>query len=291
MSHDKNATQLVAFQGIHGAHSDMACRKLFPYLDTLPCPSFEDVFMAVESGKVTYGVVPIENSRAGRVAEIHNLLPETQLHIIGEYLHPVQHHLLAPKGANIADIQHVYSHPQALMQCRNHLIEMGVTRHAYADTAGAAEQVAEWNDPSRAALATALAAELYGLQIVRENMQDSNDNSTLFVTIARELLVLESGTSQQPLLTSVLFTTRNIPASLYKALGGFATNGINLLKLESYLPVTDPETASFFISFVGSPEQPAVQLALEELGFFCRQVKLLGVYPADKRRGLFFTQK
>ncbi len=282
MSHSSSADQRVAFQGVHGAHSDMACRKVFPYMDTLPCPSFEDVFKAVESGQVKYGLVPIENSRAGRVAEIHNLLPETHLHIIGEYLHPVQHHLVAPKGATFEGIQHVYSHPQALMQCRNHLLDMGVERHAYADTAGAAKDVAAWNDLSKAALATALAADLYGLHIVKENMQDANDNSTLFVTISREPLELLG--NEEHLLTSVLFTTRNIPASLFKALGGFATNGINLLKLESYLPVTAPDTASFFITFSGHPEQRNVQLALEELGFFCRQVKVLGVYPADRTR-------
>lgn len=282
MSHSANADQLVAFQGVHGAHSDLACRKVFPYLDTLPCASFDDVFRAVEEGRVKYGVVPIENSRAGRVAEIHNLLPETGLHFVGEYLHKVEHHLLAPKGAKLEDIKHVYSHPQALMQCRNHLLDLGVERHAYADTAGAAKDVAAWGDKSKAALASSLASDLYGLDVVKPNMQDADDNSTLFVTISRE--PVEPNPEDGQILTSVLFTTRNIPASLYKALGGFATNGINLLKLESYLPVTQPDTASFFITFAGNPQERKVQLALEELGFFCRQVKVLGVYLADSNR-------
>lgn len=272
----------IAFQGRPGAHSDVACRIAHPYMDTIPCPSFEDVFEKVASGEAELGLVPIENSQAGRVAELHALLPTTNLHFIGEYLHKVQHHLLAPKGAKLEDVKTVYSHPQALMQCRENLVKLGVTREAYPDTAGAAEMVAQLGDKSKGAIASALAAELYGLEIVQKDMQDRDDNTTLFVTISKE--EVDPDPEKERVLTTLLFSVRNIPAALYKALGGFATNGVNMLKLESYIASTDGGVAQFFVTFEGHPQQKNVKQALEEIGFYCRGIKVLGVYPADIAR-------
>ncbi len=273
----------IAFQGLPGAHSDVACREAYPYMHTLSCPSFEDVFEAVETGNAAIGLIPIENSQAGRVAEIHNLLPRSvKLHIVGEYFQEVHQHLLASKGTKLSDIKTVYSHPQALMQCREHLRVLKVTTESHSNTAAAAKSVAEWKDKSKAALASTLAAELYGLDIVKENMHDADNNMTLFIALSKE--PMDPDPKKGPVVTSVLFTIRNIPAGLYKALGGFATNGVNLLKLESYIPGGFSESAQFFVTFVGHPDERRVQLALEELGFFSSKVRVLGVYHADKRR-------
>lgn len=272
----------IAFQGMQGANSDMACRQFYPYMETLSCPSFEDVFNAVSSGKAALGLVPIENSQAGRVAEIHNLLPNTSLHIVSEHLHPVEHHLLAVKGATLETLKTAYSHPQALMQCREHLNELGLERISVSNTAIAAAEVSKWNDPSKAAIASKLAAELYGLEVVKEHIEDSANNTTLFVAISKE--PADPSPDEAHILTTVLFTSRNIPAALYKALGGLATNGVNIIKLESYIDLADGQTAQFFVTFEGHPANRSVQLALEELGFFCKKVDVLGVYPADVRR-------
>lgn len=277
-----NSDNIIAFQGQPGANSDMACRQAHPYMETLSCASFEDVFDAVAQGRAKYGLIPIENSQAGRVAEIHNLLPRTDLHIVGEYFHRVHHCLLAPKGAKLEDVKTVYSHPQALMQCRENLRKLGMEAHPHSDTAGAARDVAEWNDPAKAAIASALAAELYGLEVLQNNFEDHDENLTVFVTFAKEPIDLEPGEGRT--LTSMIFVSRNIPAALYKGLGGFATNGVNLVKLESYLPSTGAGTAQFFITFEGHPREPHVQRALEELGFFSKKTQVLGVYPADNIR-------
>lgn len=271
----------IAFMGIEGANADLACRQACPYMHTLPCPSFEDVFEAVSSGKAALGMIPIENSQAGRVAEIHNLLPRASLHIVGEYFQRIEHVLLAPKGATLATVKDVYSHPQALMQCRAHLREMNLTPHTYSNTAQAAADVAKWNDTSKAAVASPLAAELYNLQVLKEHLQDADDNITVFIIIAREPVDPEDGR----VITTLLFTVRNIPAALYKSLGGFATNGVNIIKLESYIPGgVKNDSAQFYLSFEGHPRERRVQLALEELGFFCKKVAVLGVYPADPAR-------
>lgn len=273
----------IAFMGVEGANADLACRQACPYMHTLACPSFEDVFEAVAGGQAAMGMIPIENSQAGRVAEIHNLLPRTNLHIIGEYFQQIEHCLMAPKGATLESVKEVYSHPQGLLQCREHLREMGLNTHPYSNTAAAAADVAQWNDPSKAAIASPLAAELYGLSILREHMQDSDHNVTVFIIIAREPVDPEPDSGR--ILTTVLFTIRNIPAALYKSLGGFATNGVNILKLESYIPGGSArDAAQFFLTFEGHPRQKNIQLALEELSFFCRKVTVLGVYPADPSR-------
>jgi prephenate dehydratase len=273
----------IAFMGAEGANGDLACRQKYPYMHTLPCASFEDVFQAVADGKAALGLIPIENSQAGRVAEIHQLLPKINLHIVGEHFQRVEHHLLAPKGATLATVKDAYSHPQGLLQCRNHLQEMKLNTHTYSSTADAAADVAKWNDPTKAAVASALAGELYGLVNLRPHIEDSQDNLTVFVAIARE--PADPDPEREKVLTTLLFTVRNIPAALYKALGGFATNGVNIIKLESYIPGGRRQaSAQFFLTFEGHPKDRMAQLALEELGFFCKKVSVLGVYPADPER-------
>lgn len=276
------ASQTIAFQGTVGAHADLACRTFYPYMHTYACPSFEDVFTMVSEGKVQFGLIPIENSQAGRVAEIHQILPRTDVHIIGEHFLKIEHHLCGVKGAKLEDIQTVYSHPQALMQCRNHIREMKLTAEAHSNTARAAADVEKWGDKTKGALCSRLAAELHGLVVLKENMHDADDNMTAFISIAKDMQELPADTDH--VLTTLLFTVRNIPAALYKALGGFATNGVNMIKLESYIPSGISTAAQFFITFEGNPAERKVQLAMEELGFFCKKVQVLGIYPADPIR-------
>lgn len=272
---------IIAFQGVLGAHSDMACRQAYPYMETMACPSFEAAMKAVEEGKARLCMIPFENTKAGRVAEIHNLLPDTDLSIVGEYFQRIEHFLLAPKGTKLKDIKTVYSHPQALMQCKGSIAKLGLKTHEYSNTAAAAQDVAKWNDPSKAAIASRLAAELYGLDIIKENVEDADDNTTIFLAMSQEYA--DPSPKAGRVITSLLFTARNIPAALYKALGGFATNHVNLLKIESYI-APGSKTAQFFICFEGHPGEKNVQLAIEELGFFCKKVKVLGVYLADPKR-------
>jgi prephenate dehydratase len=272
----------IAFQGVRGAHSDVACRHIYPKMESVPYSSFEEVFEAVKSEETNIGLIPIENSQVGRVAEIHNLLPEMHLYIVHEYFHRVHHFLLAVKGANRKTIKDVYSHPQALLQCRKKLHRMELIPHPYADTALAAKDIAEWNDPVKAAIASELAASEYDLNVIKSNLEDRDDNTTLFVTIAKEPIDPDPAVGR--ILTSLVFVARNIPAALYKSLGGFATNKINLLKLESYIPGKKKELAKFFVTFEGHPGEHLVKLALDELRFFCEKVTLLGSYYADKTR-------
>lgn len=273
----------IAFMGLEGANADLACRQACPYMHTVPCASFEDVFEAVESGKAALGMIPIENTQAGRVAEIHQILPQSKLHIVGEFFQKIEHQLLAPEGATLESIRHVYSHPQALMQCRESIRELGLIAHAYSNTAQAAADVSTWDDPAKAAIAAPLAGQLYGLEVLKEGMQDADDNTTVFIIIAREPVMPKE--AEEQILTSILFTVRNIPSALYKVMGGFATNGINIVKLESYIPGgIHKGEAQFFITFEGHPNHTGVQHAMEELDFFCSNVKMLGVYPADSGR-------
>ncbi len=273
---------IIAFMGVAGANADLACRQKQPYMNTLALPSFDDVFEAVAEGRAKFGMLPIENSQAGRVAEIHNLLPRTDLHIIGEHIQRIEHHLMGVKGADINNIQYIYSHPQALMQCRDNLRKFNAQLHPHSNTAVAASDVAKWNDPTKVAIASDLAAELYGLEILQRNIEDASDNVTVFVVIAREPSDPEPNDGLT--LTSLLFELRNIPSALYKAIGGFATNGVNLIKLESYIRGGGSVESQFFVTFEGHPSSPNVQRALEELGFYSRKVKVLGVYLADKKR-------
>ncbi len=284
---NKKSTRLdpentIAFMGVEGANADLACRQKYPYMHTLACPTFEDVFQAVADGQAALGLLPIENSQAGRVAEMHQLLPKINLHIVGEHFQAVEHHLVAAKGATLQTVKDVYSHPQALMQCRNSLRELKLVTHTYSNTAAAAADVAKWNDTSKAAVASALAAELYGLQVLKKHVEDAKDNVTVFVAVSRE--PVDPDPQKEKVLTTLLFTIRNIPAALYKAMGGFATNGVNIIKLESYIPGGVSASAQFFLTFEGHPKDAMVQLALEELGFFCKKVTVLGVYAADPVR-------
>jgi prephenate dehydratase len=278
----KSGRDTIAFQGIKGAHSDVACHQIYPDKESVAYPSFEEVFEAVKSGEVSMGLIPIENSQAGRVAEIHNLLPEMHLYIIHEYFHRVHHYLVAPNGANSKSIKHVYSHPQALLQCRKNIHKVHLIPHPYADTALAAQYVAQENDISKTAIASELAAKEFRLNILKKNFEDRNDNTTLFVTISRKAIDPDPDSGR--VLTSLVFVSRNIPAALYKALGGFATNKINLLKLESYIPSKKKELAKFFVTMEGHPKERLVRLAMEELNFFCKGVTILGSYYADKSR-------
>lgn len=275
------SNKIIAFQGVEGAHSDLACRKKYPDYKTLPCPTFEAVFDAVSSDKAAIGMIPIENSYAGRVAEVHNILANTDLHIVGETFLRIEHHLLAPKGANIEGIKEVHSHPQALMQCNKSLSQLGVKTIKAENTAIAAQNIAAANDPTKAAIASELAAKVNGLEILKRNIEDSETNLTIFIAVAKEPVDPEPSNH---VITTLLFRIRNMPAALYKCLGGFAVNNVNLLKLESYIPGGKSDNADFFISFQGHPKERNVQLAIEELGFFTRKVKLLGVYEGDEAR-------
>lgn len=283
MSSNIDAQHTIAFMGVEGANADLACRQNYPYMQTLPLNSFEEVFEAVAAGRAKLAMIPIENSQAGRVAEIHNLLPRTQLQIVAEHIQPIEHYLYGVKGAALAGVKHVYSHHQGLLQCRSFIREHDLATHIHDNTATAAKDVAAWGDASKAAICSKLAGELYGLAPLAENIQDADDNETLFVVMSNE--PADPDPDAEKVLTSLFFTLRNIPAALYKALGGFATNNVNMLKLESYIRGGANSTAQFFMTFEGSPRQRPVQLALEELGFFTQKVSVLGVYPADKKRG------
>ena len=277
-----SATEKIAFQGLPGAYSDMACRARFPGMETLPCAAFEDAFQAVAEGRAVLAMIPIDNSSAGRVADVHHLLPNSGLHIVGEHFQRVRHQLLAVKGATLATIKTAHSHVQALSQCRVYLRGKGFKAIVEADTAGSAAEVARLGDPTRAAVASKLAGEIYGLETVQADIQDLDENTTRFVVLAREPVHPEPGSG--PVVTSFVFRVRSVPAALYKALGGFATNGVNITKLESYIIDHGFTVAQFYADIDGHPDERLVRLALEELSFFSREVKILGVYPASAFR-------
>ena len=271
----------ISFQGAKGAYSDMACRAVVPNAETLACETFEDAFKAVQDGRADLAMIPVDNTIAGRVADVHHLMPDSNLFIIAEHFQPVRHCLLGVKGSKVEDLEHVHSHVHAIPQCRKHIQELGLRSHVHADTAGAAAEVAHKNDKAHAAIASSLAAEIYDLEILAEDMQDADHNTTRFLLLAPEPEVPEVS---ENVLTSLIFTVRNIPAALYKSLGGFATNGLSLTKLESYV---DPhfQSAKFYCDIEGHPDSKAFQLALEELGFYAADVKFIGSYKAhDFRR-------
>ena len=273
---------IIAFQGVAGAYSDLACRAAQPTMKTLPCASFEDAFAAVKNNDARLAMIPIENSLAGRVADIHHLLPEAGLHIIGEHFQRVNHCLMAPKGATLKGLKTVESHVQALSQCRNFTRQHGLKPVVRADTAGSAADVAQRNDKSVAAIASSLAAEIYGLEILATDIEDADHNTTRMVIMARD--PIDPDPSKGPVITSFVFRVRSVPAALYKALGGFATNGVNITKLESYMIDGNFTVAQFYADIDGHPDQRPVRLALEELSFFSREVRILGVYPANPFR-------
>ena len=271
----------IAFQGAPGAYSDLACRRVFPAMRTLPCAQFEDAFAAVRDGAAALAMIPIENSVAGRVADIHHLMPDSGLFIIGEHFERVNHHLLAVAGASLATIRTVRSHVHALSQCRNLIRSLRLQPVVAADTAGAAAEIAERGDPTVAAIASELAGEIYGLVSLKENIEDAEHNTTRFLIMSREPRQPPPGT---PAVTTFVFNVRNVPAALYKALGGFATNGVNMTKLESYMVGGRFAATQFYADVEAHPDDRPLKLALEELEFFTRAVKILGVYPAHPAR-------
>ncbi len=279
----------IAFQGEPGANSHIACNLAYPNDEPLPCPTFEDAFAAVRTGRAALAMIPIDNSVAGRVADIHHLMPESKLHIIGEWFLPVQHQLMAPKQATLRTIKTVESHVHALGQCRNVIRALHLKAVVAADTAGAAREVAEAGDITRAALATKLAAKIYGLRILKKDVADAKHNATRFVVLSRE--PKWANRKEKRVMTTFVFQVRNIPAALYKALGGFATNGINMTKLESYMVDGKFTATQFYADVEGHPKNRALELALEELEFVSqpKTLRILGVYPTHRSREKFVS--
>ena len=281
--HEPNPEKVIAFQGEPGAFSHIACRNAYSAWTPLPCATFEDALTAVAEGQAALAMIPIENSIAGRVADIHALLPASGLFIVAEYFLPIRFQLLGVKGSSLADIASVYSHVHALGQCRKLIRRHGLRSIVAADTAGSAREVAAWGDPTRAALAPRLAAEIYDLAILAEDVEDDAHNTTRFVVLSRVPQWPQVG-GGTPVITTFVFRVRNVPAALYKALGGFATNGVNMTKLESYM-VGGAFTATQFLADVdGHPYGAGLARALEELAFYCEEIRVLGVYPAHPDR-------
>jgi prephenate dehydratase len=276
------ARKRIVFQGEAGANSHIACLEMYPDAEVVPQPTFEHCFQAVAAGEAELGMIPIENSLAGRVADIHHLLPTSDLAIVAEYFLPVHHQLLGVPGASIEELEVVQSHVHALGQCRKIIRELGLSAEVAADTAGSARFVAELRDPRRAAIAPRLAAEIYGLQILRENVEDEAHNTTRFVVLSRD--AAEIPAANGPVITSFIFRVRNVPAALYKALGGFATNNVNMTKLESYQLGGKFFATLFYADIEGHPDDHSVALALEELEFFSAEFRIVGVYPASPFR-------
>lgn len=272
----------VAFQGAPGANSHRAVNEWDPDALPLPCFSFAAAIEAVEDGRAGCAMIPIDNSQAGRVADIHFLLPESELSIVGEHFLSIHHALMAINDTG--PFKGAFSHPHALSQSRHYLRERGIVPLAHADTAGAAAHVAELDDPQFAAIAPKLAADLYGLKIVDERVEDAEDNTTRFVVLARQPLDVASLQGQEA-MTTFVFEVKNIPAALYKAMGGFATNGVNMTKLESYQKGASFAASMFYADIIGAPGDPAVDRALEELAFHCNRVRMFGTYPLARQRG------
>lgn len=275
-------TKTIVFQGEPGANSHIACNHVFPDAKPVPCSTFDDCFQAISSGEADLGMIPIENSVAGRVADIHHLMPTADLHIIGEYFLPIHHQLVAPKGAKLDGLVSVQSHVMALGQCRKMIRELGLKAIVGADTAGSARQIAELGDPTIAAISSDLAADIYGLDILKHDVEDEDHNTTRFIILSRDKQ--DARAEDGPTVTSFIFRVRNVPAALYKALGGFATNGINMTKLESYQLGGEFFATQFYADVEGHPDDRSLALALEELAFFSAELKIVGIYPASPFR-------
>jgi prephenate dehydratase len=278
-------TTRIVFQGEPGANSHLAIREAYPDAEAVPCPTFEDCFAAITSGDAKFAMIPIENSVAGRVADIHHLMPHSGLHIVGEHFMPVRHQLLGVKGAGLADIKTVESHVHALGQCRKEIRKLGVKPIVAADTAGSAREIAAAGDKSRAAIASRLAAEIYGLAILEEDIEDEAHNTTRFIVLSREKKWAPRDKGK--VVTTFVFRVKNVPAALYKAMGGFATNGINMTKLESYMIEGNFFATQFYADVEGHPDDRGLVFALEELSFFSKELTILGVYPAHPFRETF----
>ena len=276
------ASPYISYQGEPGANSHLACREAYPDLQPQACATFEDALAAVQSGNARYAMIPIENSVAGRVADIHHLLPDADLYIVGEHFLRVRHQLMALPEASLETISRVLSHTQALGQCRSTLRKLGLDPVPEADTAGSARLVQESGDPGMAAIASELAAETYGLKILKRDIEDEEHNTTRFVVLAAE--PDDADPDDGPIMTTFIFRVRNVPAALYKAMGGFATNGVNMTKLESYQLYGTFNATMFFADIAGHPAERPVRLALEELDFFSSEVRILGAYRASPVR-------
>ncbi|MCL5778805.1 prephenate dehydratase [Limibaculum sp. FT325] len=275
-------TGRIAFQGEIGAFSHQACREVYPAMEPLPCATFEDAIAAVRGGAARLAMMPVENSLYGRVADLHHLLPESGLYIIGEHFVPIRLQLLGRQGMKLEDVREAQSHTVALGQCRMFLKEHGIRAVTGGDTAGSAKQVAEDDHPGRAAIASRLAGEVYGLEVLAEDIEDAKHNTTRFLVMSRQKI--EADPLGGDAITSFVFEVRNVPAALYKAMGGFATNGVNMIKLESYMVGGSFTATQFYADIEGHPEHRSVRLAMEELDFFTKRVKILGVYPASPFR-------
>src|SRR2546430_6080567 len=278
----------IAFQGEPGANSHIAIIEAYPGAEPLPCATFEDALGAISSGEADLGMIPIENSVAGRVADIHHLLPASGLFIVGEWFLPIRHQLMAVRGAKLADIKTVESHVHALGQCRKIIRKLGIKPIVAADTAGSAREIAERGDKTCAAIATKLAAEIYGLGILAENVEDEAHNTTRFIVLSREKKWAPRNKGK--VVTTFVFRVKNVPAALYKAMGGFATNGINMTKLESYMIEGNFFATQFYADVEGHPDDRGLVFALEELSFFSKELTILGVYPAHPFRETFEEQ-
>ena len=271
-----------SFQGVYGAYSELAGKEIYPSSKSIPCKTFEERFECVREDRAGLAIVPIENSRAGRIADTQRLIPDSKLKIINEYFLEIKHCLMAPKGASMETIKRVHSHEQAIAQCRTNLIRLDKEMKVEADTAGAAKLIAEWNNKEDAAIASELAAQIYNLEIIDSNFQDTTYNVTRFLVMSKDMANFDKDTPD--LLTTLVFKVRSIPAALYKSLGGFASNGVNLTKLESYVHPQGFNVAQFYIDFEGHPEAAPVKLALEEMKFFCKEINILGVYKTSDFR-------
>jgi prephenate dehydratase len=272
----------IAYQGEPGANSHIACIEAYPTSEPVPCGTFEDAFQAVADGEAQLAMIPIDNSVAGRVADIHHLLPRSNLYIIGEHFLPVHHQLMIVPGADMSAVRTVHSHVHALGQCRKAIRELGLKPVVAADTAGAARELSQSRDMSRAAIASRLAADIYGLKMVREDIEDESHNTTRFVVLSATPQDAEP--EDQPVITSFVFRVRNVPAALYKAMGGFATNGVNMTKLESYQIEGQFSATQFYADIEGHPSERNVRLAMEELEFFTSYLRVLGIYRASPHR-------
>ena len=277
-----NKDIIFSFQGVYGAYSELAGKNLYPDSKSIPCKTFEEMFESVRIHNANIALVPIENSRAGRVADTQRLIPESQLKIIGEYFLEVNHCLVALPGASLNSIKRVHSHEQAITQCRNKLIKYKKDMVVAADTAGAAKMISELQNIEDAAIASKLAAETYNLDILENNFQDSENNVTRFLIMANELKYYEN--KDVDLMTTLVFELKSIPAALYKSLGGLASNGVNMTKLESYINPQGFDVAQFYADIEGHPDNKNVKLALEEMKFFCKRIDILGVYKMSNFR-------
>ena len=276
----KNAKR-VAFQGEPGAYAHLAAREALPHAEAVPCPTFDEAAEAVRKGETDLCIIPVENSLMGRIADIHHLLPDAGLHIVGEHFLRIRHQLLGIKGAKLSGLKRVFSQGPALAQCLKLIRSQKLKAENWHDTAGAAHHIAELNDPTVAAIASALAGQLYGLEVLKANVEDESHNMTRFLIMSREP---DDAPNEGKIITTFVFRVRNVPAALYKAMGGFATNGVNMTKLESYQLGGSFNATQFYADIEGHPEDRSVKLALEELAFFTSKLTVLGIYPASPLR-------